>query len=129
MAHITAACALLAVTGPGDVGNQAILAGLIDGAIPELQRSLARMGIAQGTLQNTPAGTEGAPVPEGDEATGAGDDGEVKRILREYKGKPDAGDLDQFWETAAEQNEANGLGEGEALTYEQAKKLGLAPEE
>lgn len=59
--------------------------------------------------------------------TGEVVNGELEPLLKEWENKPPAEDADDFWEQAAREQEAPL--KADTLSYDQARQLGLTPEE
>jgi CheY-like chemotaxis protein len=139
LAHVGASCALLAALGPGDEQASAAASGVINAAIEDLLISLSRLDAPQMLSlveaigpqpgQDGPAALTETPLSATGTELNAEKVEEVSKLFEAYTKKPNTKDLNHFWETAVEENVTNGLGDGGAISYEQAKKLGLAPED
>jgi hypothetical protein len=112
---------LIVFPGEEGVGRMGTVVHYARRAVDELLDCLSGMASAA-----APSKVEIEPV----EAAGVGEAAPGAEIGLGVT--PEAGadqDADRFWEEAVEESGARGQAEGEALTYEQARKLGLVPEE
>jgi CheY-like chemotaxis protein len=135
LAHVGPSCALLAVLSPGDEQACAATAGLLGAAVEDLLLSLASLDasqvipVAEAAAQAGLAPPEEPPLPEASDIPTMEDSAEMARLFQEYTRKLNTRDLNNFWDTAAQESETNGLGNASVISYEQAKKLGLAPKD
>lgn len=133
LAHVGAEMALLLVTEPDEPADQA--AGILmemPAAVSDLTAILAGMGVTASlreAAEHEPQAfsSTGTEEPEVDRE-------EVAQALEEIFGKVDTGqlqlkDVDRFWESVVEENESGSVINADALSYDQARKLGLAPED
>lgn len=119
-------CALLVVSEDGfRSGQMSTLRQAIHQATRDLGKILATIGVEGEPARETPP----APPPEVMEApldpqTLAGLDAlfSGSKSIKEQ-------DVDAFWDALSEQSELDGSGNADALTYEQARRLGIAPED
>lgn len=105
---------------------------LVTGVRGGLEKSLSSMGVATTASSEEkgdtlPVKSEPVTSPQAKEAaeTGGGSSEDIEKLLA--GGKKDANDADSFWNQALDSG-AHYV-EPDKLTYEQAKKLGLAPDE
>lgn len=120
------ACALMLVSGDGcQAATFNELRETIRQAVDDLQRSLTGMGLAVHPSQEAPA-----PVPP-DLAETPLDAHALAGLEALFSGKESVKeeDVDAFWDALVEQSEVDGSGDADALTYEQARRLGLTPED
>lgn len=54
---------------------------------------------------------------------------DMSEIFKKEKAALDANEVDSFWDAAVEQNSSNGAGSASALSYDEARRLGLAPKD
>lgn len=123
---LVGAGALLVVSGDGFQGMQlAALRQAIRQAVSDLRQTLAKIGVevAPGQAAVAPAPLELVETPV-DSQVLAGLD-----AVFSGSGRIKEQDVDAFWDALAEQSELDGAGNADALTYEEARRLGLAPDE
>lgn len=118
------ACALLVVSGDGFQAVQlATIRQVIHQAARELSKILANLGVEVDPARETPP-----PPPEViemplDPQALAG----LDALFSGSKGIKEQ-DVDAFWDALTEKSELDGSENADALTYEQARQLGLAPD-
>jgi len=90
-------------------------------------------GVLLGDLQPSPAGSASPLEADAMEEEAVVDEGELVELgsaLQEALGEPiTAQQADDFWDALAEGSGAGGAPANSSLTYEQARKLGLTPDE
>jgi hypothetical protein len=101
--------------------------------VHDLLLALARFeDVHEPQVHPAAAAPDGSPLPEPPALEGALPSEEqirVEGIFQEYHSQLDSKDLNRFWEKAVQESDSSSLGNGSVITYEQAKKLGLAPKE
>lgn len=119
------ACALLVVSDNGFHSVQlTALRSAIHQSARDLEKILANIGVEVEPARETPpAAPEVVEVPL-DPQVLAG----LDALFSSSKSVKEQ-DVDAFWDALSEQSELDGSGNADALTYEQAKRLGIAPED
>jgi CheY-like chemotaxis protein len=135
MAHIGASYALLVLNTAGEDQFSTNAQAAIETAVEDLLLSLAKLDAPQVLKPmepispvNMPSQPAITPKPAEkllEEAEAKG----INQLFDELAQKNPPEDVDLYWETAVEHNEGNGLGNASVISYEQARKLGLAPKE
>jgi len=126
LAHVGESYALIQVVRPGTQGNdlskkiQTIAAGIGD-----LSRILKQIGI--------PVESTERPVIRNAEIEEIVADDEIPQLEKIFQGRdshfPKAEEVDAFWNSILGGEVSDGIHNTDALTYDQALQLGLAPEE
>jgi CheY-like chemotaxis protein len=119
------ACALLVVSEDGFRTLQlTTLRAAIHQTAREVGKILANIGVEVEPARETPP-----PAPEVVEAPL--DPSVLAGLDALFSGSKSVKeqDVDAFWDALSEQSELDGSGNADALTYEQAKRLGIAPED
>ncbi len=118
-----------------------ILSQPIFQAAQEILESLSRVSanstapskdtsLASADIGSPPDQVETVLMPQEEELKpGAANGPDLSDIFKKVKAPLNATDLDRFWDTAVEQNNAPGAGDASALSYEEARRLGLAPKD
>jgi CheY-like chemotaxis protein len=120
------ACALFVVS---EEGCQAVpfntLREMIRLAVGDLGQTLSGLGLAIKPASEVPVP---APVELGETPL---DPQALAGLEALFTGKASVKeeDVDAFWDALVEQNEGDGAANADALTYEQARRLGLAPDD
>jgi hypothetical protein len=135
LVHVGPSHALLTIT-PGREESKPVVVSAASSAAQDLLTCLANLGAApanqENGLQPTPE-AEILPDPGEDEFEGVPpeeDTSDVEAIFHKpLKRKFATRDLDNFWESAARQSDPNNIGNASVISYDQAKKLGLAPKD
>jgi CheY-like chemotaxis protein len=124
LAHIGQSTALVVLTEPA---RDAETRGRIMLHLPPTVNALLHGFSTRDRLPAPPAGSLSGPDVTGEDSPL---DLELDVLLSQAS-NTDARptDIDSFWETAAEQASREGLPKAGALSYEQARKLGLAPKD
>lgn len=120
------ACGLLVVSGDG---FQAVQLAVVRQAIHQVSREVGKILTSMGVEVEPARETPPEPAPEVvevplDPQVLAGLDAlfsDTRRIKEQ--------DVDAFWDALSEQSELDGSENADALTYDQARQLGLAPED
>ncbi len=121
--------ALLTITNGDLLGiNLGSIIEKIRLAISELSTTLERMGVSLTTDENIQVLPFLTEVDTLTEMAAEEVDPDLEALLNLETGPQMAGDLDQFWEATDDQSGAGNLN-ADALSYEQALQLGLAPED
>ncbi len=127
LVNLSFSLALLATTPLGEERSRTTWMGQLLEARKEIEAVLL------GDLQPSPAGSVNPHEAVAMEEEAVVDEGELLELgsaLQEALGEPiTAQQADDFWEALAEGSGAGGTPANSALTYEQARKLGLTPEE
>jgi CheY-like chemotaxis protein len=125
---VSSSCVLVLVARDGfQVGQLTAMSQAVRPAVHDLQSILENTG-----MQLQPQREEPIPAPPPlaevviDPEVLAGVDALFGQVSSDHFKQQDA---DAFWDTLAEQSELNGGSNADALNYEQAKRLGLAPED
>ncbi len=132
LAHSGPLHALLTVTGPQDERFPAAVAGAVTSAVQDLITSLEAVQAGSENGMHTPIEDGGMPEDEkdGQQVSQEEDLSQVEEIFQKpLKRKFATKDLNNFWETAVRQSDPNDIGNAGAISYDQAKKLGLAPKD
>jgi len=122
LAPIGGQYAFVVLTEPQAPGEEGTIAKALTEAVEEARASLAKLGILKApSAEAPPAKTAEEETPQ--------EDSSLEEALRKAMRKLKAGEIDAFWATLAEESQAAEASSGEVLSYEQARKLGLAPTE
>ena len=136
LTHVGASHALLAVASPTQGQPPSTMQDLLSFASQDLLASLARLGASPAAHDLEPTVLLEPSVPPDSteeelvETISEEDLTQVEEIFQKpLKKKLVTKDLDNFWESALRQSDPNNVGNASVISYEQAKKLGLAPKE
>jgi CheY-like chemotaxis protein len=140
LAHVGPTHALVAATGPQNGRFPAETAGAVvvalSGAVPALLACLTSLGAAPLPQENgaeLSASIQARVEAAGEEADEAAPGEELNKVEaifeRPPKKKMTTKDLDNYWDSAVKQSDSNNLGNASVISYDQAKKLGLAPKD
>ena len=114
---------LVAGRAPGSGDREPDWHGAVNALCVEILRSLASMGVG-----SSPAGPGSLEAPAADLVQNDADSsGDLHRLLERTRGDADKEQLESYWQDAAERL-GNRPVNPEVLTFEQAKRMGLAPE-
>lgn len=123
---LVGACALMVVSQRGFEGMQfKVMHQAIRQAASDLSQSLANIGVEV-------APSQGMPVPVSPELMEIPLDSQALAGLDAlFSGSEriKEQDVDAFWDALTERSELDAAGNADALTYEEARRLGLAPDE
>ena len=104
--------------------------GIIGNFVRQSTQELTRLLSTPTDAEIRPEGQMPAPPetkPE-EQAVETGQNIDVEAIFKDAPHqKPDTADLDAFWEEAIDQSNPNAIDNADALTYDEARRLGLAP--
>ncbi len=125
LAHVGEAYALLVAanpTGSSDQVNESIK--LVHAGLQDLLTILAHMGV---TIKS---GEPSRPPEVGDQEEALVAEPEIEALLHEAESQEiDFEEIDAFWDTASLRLKDEEITNPESLTYEQARRLGLTPED
>jgi len=118
------ACALLVVSEDGFHTVQlSVIRQAIHQAARELGKTLESIGVEVEPAHETPPLPEVVEVPLDPQALAG-----IDALFSGSKSVKEQ-DVDAFWDALSEQSELDGSENADALTYEQARRLGIAPED
>jgi hypothetical protein len=128
LAHVGEAYALLVVLNPISKDDDlSKIAKSVYSNVGALLEILLNMGV---TLKSEDQPEEEEVEIDTDELILDEDAPLIDALFQEVGANvPEAAEVDAFWDSVAEDSASNGLRNADALTYEQAVQLGLAPEE
>ncbi len=133
LASVGSARALLAITPASSRQPGPPAVDVIEAAVQDLLAFVAQL---EGQSALSP-GQPGRPPVESPPMQPSAPDGllrpeeitQIEGLFQDYARPLDSNDLDRFWDQAAQESEINNLGSDSVITYDQAKKLGLAPKD
>ncbi len=132
LAHSGPSHTLLAVTNPQDERYPAAVAGAVTSSAHDLISSLEAVQAIPENGMQTPGDASLLAESENDEQVVFQEEdlSQVEEIFqRPLKRKYATKDLNTFWDSAVQQSDPNNTGNPSAISYDQAKKLGLAPKD
>ena len=125
LAPVGEAYCLLVTTKPTLTKEVGKIAKAIQATSKAVFMNLFKLGVSTRSREAKPAPAK-KPEPETKEADIS--DPKLEKVLVD-SGKVKKTDADAFWESAADEKISPALNSGDALSYDQAVKLGLAPSE
>jgi FixJ family two-component response regulator len=129
LAHVGASYALLVATNPIATSDQVdTYVRIVHEGLKELLMILSNMGIPLTSEEHTPAPTE--TTPEEEPIAEAEDAPMIEALFqRADSASITSEEADAFWDTVSQGESEGDIGSADELSYDQARQLGLTPED